>query len=187
MPVHTVFGFSYPLDVGQPDPHTAAMLLQLGPILVADGPESAPEVIPGSPAAVQRAAEGASLDIPGRRRLLQAPAGSAAAEAPARTAAMQAPAGAAQAKLPTGPVQATKPPGSAAPAAPQQSLLPPIGPSEVVQVEVLITTTAWQATTLERLLQYAINDNVLLANLLDAGMRLTCTALSASLPFDEQC
>ena len=110
------------------------------------------------------------MEFSGRRRPLQAPAGSAAAEAPARPAMVQAPAGSAQAKYLTGPGQETTPPGSAEAATPEQSLLPPIGPSEVVQVEILITTTAWQATTLERLLQYAINNNVLLASLLDAGI-----------------
>ena len=149
------------------------MLLQLGPLLIANGPEPEPEVIPGSPAAAQPVAGGAPLagmELSNRRRLLQAPADSAAAEAPARPAAVQAPAGSALAEVPTGAVQDMTPPGVAEAAAPEQSLLPPIGPSEVVQVEVLITTTAWQATTLERLLQYAISNNMLLANLLDAGM-----------------
>ena len=148
------------------------MLLQLGPLLVADGPEPAPEVIPGSPAAAQPVPGNATLagrEVSDRRRLLQVPAGSAAAEAPAHPVAVQAAAGSPQAKVPTGPVQAMTPPDPAEAAAPEQSLLPPIGPSEVVRVEVLITTTAWQAATMERLLQYATNNNVLLANLLDAG------------------
>ena len=156
------------------------MLLQLGPLFIANGPESAPEVIPGSPAAAQPAA---GTEFSGRRRLLQGPAGSVAAEAPARPAAVQAPAGSAQAAIPTGPVQETATPASAEAAAPEQSLLPPIGPSEVVQVDVLITTTARQATALERLLQYAINNNVLLANLLDAGigLDLQCAACFSAL------